>query len=347
MNVKKECSKSYFETENGKIIHGDALEILKRSPSESVQMCVTSPPYWGLRSYGHYEMQQIWGTIEDFAPPKKHKNRWKIRLLWRAAERGGVMSPNKKTWIGALGLEPTPELFIQHMVQIFRELRRVLRNDGTFWLNMGDSYVSSPAGNFGSGTKPGDGGAFRAQKPVMDYGENLKTKDLYGIPWMLAFALRVDGWYLRSDIIWHKPNPMPESVTDRPTKAHEYIFLFTKSAKYYYDDEAIKEESTQRDERVRDRTDSKCNKTPGQNPQGYLLRNDYPTRNKRTIWTIATQPMPQAHFATFPEKLIRTPASLRERQRGDVVLSVVRRGVEWCKKVVVQPESRGTIIKTI
>ncbi len=319
MNVKKEYSKSYFETENGKIIHGDALEILKQSPSESVQMCVTSPPYWGLRSYGHYEMQQIWGTIEDFVPPKKHKNRWKIRLLWRAAERGGVMSPNKKTWIGALGLEPTPELYIQHMVQIFRELRRVLRNDGTLWLNIGDSYCSTAPGTNApplrqegvlSGVKESTANArinYRNQTP-----DGMKPKDLVGIPWMLAFALRADGWYLRSDIIWHKPNPMPESVTDRPTKAHEYIFLLTKSAKYYYDAEAIKIKGSGNkwgkysNLKYGDMQGikGKMQSTKSLTKDEYLEK--YQTVNKRTIWTVPTQPMPQAHFATFPEKLIES-----------------------------------------
>ncbi len=208
--------------------------------AESVHCVVTSPPYWGLRSYGHYKLQAVWGSMDDFTPPKKHKDRWEFRLKWRAADRsGGVMSPNKETWIGAFGLEPTPELYIEHTVEIFREVRRVLRKDGTVWLNLGDSYAA--------GTR--DYNSFRRDRghvcvPRPDPPPGFKPKDLCGIPWRVALALQADGWWLRQDIIWSKPNPMPESVTDRCTKSHEYIFLLTKSAKYFYDAEAVKEEVT-------------------------------------------------------------------------------------------------------
>jgi len=141
---------------------------------------------------------------------------------------------------GQLGLEKTPEEYIEKMVTVFREVKRVLRDDGTAWVNMGDSYVSKPSGSFGSGTRPGNGGDYRENKPVVNYGF-LKPKDLCGIPWRLAFALRADGWWLRSDIIWAKPNPMPESVTDRPTKSHEYVFLLAKAARYFYDADAVRE----------------------------------------------------------------------------------------------------------
>ena len=210
-------------------------------------------------------------------------------------------------WRGCLGLEPTPELYIQHMVQIFREVRRVLRSDGTLWLNMGDSYVSQ-----GGDGRAGFNAGVRVDQSSKDKrattsATGLKTKDLCGIPWMLAFALRADGWYLRSDIIWHKPNPMPESVTDRPTKAHEYLFLLTKSAKYYYDADAIREPHKEPW-----RSGTKENKLMAKGSNGlsfggwdYNKREYNPSgRNKRTVWTIPTKPFPEAHFATFPPDLV-------------------------------------------
>ena len=187
---------------------------------------------------------------------------------------------------GQIGLEPTPELYVENMVSIFRDVRRVLRSDGTLWLNMGDSYAGSGAGGGGNrkGNEHGQHNAV-AKKSRPSALPTHKPKDLVGIPWRLAFALQADGWYLRCDIIWSKPNPMPESVTDRPTKAHEYIFLLTKSARYYYDAEAIRE----------------------------------PQRNKRSVWEIPTQPYSEAHFATFPEALVR-PCILAGTSEAGVVL---------------------------
>lgn len=225
-------------------------------------------------------------------------------------------------WRGCLGLEPTPELYIKHMVQIFRELRRVLRSDGTLWLNMGDSYATSmfshnyprkvtqPQTNWKK-TKLESRKSHIGNVEVDKDPNGLKPKDLCGIPWALAFALRADGWYLRSDIIWHKPNPMPESVTDRPTKSHEYLFLLSKSQKYFYDNEAIKEE-LKRPEEIHRKTPAVfggANKYPAAKLQsrlhsGNLYTQELSGRNKHTVWTIATQPFPQAHFAIFPEKLI-------------------------------------------
>ena len=222
------------------LYQGDALETLKQMEDESINCCVTSPPYWGLRDYG----------VE-----------------------------------GQLGLEPTPEEYVANMVEVFREVKRVLRKDGTLWLNLGDSY----ANNAQAGDKVFGNPEFNKNRPsrqntktvkkVVPVG--LKPKDLVGIPWMVAFALRADGWYLRQDIIWHKPNPMPESVKDRCTKAHEYVFLLTKSARYYYDNEAIKEKA------VDSRTAGDGN------------------RNKRSVWTIPTKPFKEAHFAVFPPDLIK------------------------------------------
>lgn len=267
-------------TERLRIISGDALAMLKTLPDESVQMCVTSPPYWGLRDYGV---------------------------------------------AGQLGLERTPEEYIARMVEVFREVRRVLRTDGTCWVNMGDSYAGSgkggnPEGSEWSGfvgNKDRENAA-KASKPVIPNG--LKPKDLCGIPWRLALALQEDGWWLRQDIIWAKPNPMPESVTDRCTKAHEYLFLLTKSARYYFDAEAIKEpvaESTigrgpvdfggaKGRAYTPERTDP--NFRNGNEQWGRTF--DYTEsckngRNKRSVWTVATESYPESHFATYPTDLIK------------------------------------------
>ncbi len=243
------------------IVIGDCLEILKTLPDESIQCCVTSPPYWGLRDYG--------------VP-------------------------------GQLGLEPTPDEYVQHLVQVFREVRRVLKESGTLWLNLGDSYTSG-----GRRSRDHDkryDGRFvstRAETPP-----GLKPKELVGIPWRVALALQADGWYLRSDIIWHKPNAMPESVSDRPTKAHEYLFLLTKSPKYFYDRDAIREpHSPVSLARVKRGRSSKHKWTDG--PGHQTLAEDiakacHPKgRNKRTVWTIPTKGFRGAHFATFPEDLVR------------------------------------------
>lgn len=235
----------------------------------SVHCVVTSPPYYGLRAYG--TDPQIWSD----------------------------------GWRGELGAEPTPELFIKHLTDIFREVRRVLRPDGTCWVNMGDSYATGTTAGRQDGTLNLGGGTNAARK-INRIGtpEGLKTKDLIGIPWMLAFALRADGWYLRQDIIWHKPNPMPESVQDRCTKAHEYIFLLTKSAKYYYDSVAVAEPAT-------DSTRARLNQNLSQQSGSYtpskangnMKAVGGDTRNRRSVWSITTKPYKGAHFATFPPDL--------------------------------------------
>jgi len=263
------------------ILHGDCLAQLKNLPDASVQCCVTSPPYWGLRDYG----------VE-----------------------------------GQLGLEATPDAYAQKMVAVFSEVRRVLKDDGTCWVNLGDSYASATKGSGGPSSKQlSNAGSFHSVIQRLDHG--LKDKDLVGIPWRVAFALQADGWYLRSDIIWHKPNPMPESVTDRPTKSHEYIFLLTKSERYYYDHEAIQEALTRPDEGER-KTPARfggANKFVEAQKQSRLHSgNEYlgtakGKRNKRTVWTVATQPYAEAHFATFPPKLIE-PCILAGSRPGDVVL---------------------------
>jgi DNA modification methylase len=248
---------------------------------EIVQTCVTSPPYWGLREYAG-----------------ESGVRW----------RDGTVHP--------LGLEPTPELYVEHMVEVFREVKRVLRPDGTLWCNLGDAYAHASSGGGGAvdvrtdgrNTTPGDRVRGR-MGGVNTLSGGLKPKDLVGIPWRVAFALQADGWYLRSDIIWSKPNPMPESVTDRPTKAHEYIFLLSKSPRYYFDADAVREPAGENTHARGDGVGPKNAGTPS--GEGIKHNEDYArainglvtSRNIRTVWDIATQPYSGAHFATFPEAI--------------------------------------------
>ncbi len=260
-----------------KIIFGDCRDTMRQLASESVkvQMCVTSPPYFGLRDYGHD---------------------------------------------GQIGLEGTPEQYIEAMVEVFRCVKDILADDGVLWVNIGDSYNTSPAGNKKWGDGVGTNKAYEEHQ--IHHGKkiikSLKPKDLIGIPWMLAFALRADGWYLRQDIIWHKPNPMPESVQDRCTKAHEYIFLLSKSQKYFYDNEAIKV-PVKEDWGTRDRTNGKYhNEGTGLQPHGGLEKS-HEMSNKRSVWSVNTKPYKGAHFAVFPEELIE-PCILAGSRIGDVVL---------------------------
>ena len=290
------------------IVQGHCLDVLKKIPDESIDMCVTSPPYYGLRDYGHDDQ---------------------------------------------IGLEKSPEEYTENLVNVFREVKRVLKNDGTLWLNLGDSYCSTAPGTNGdalrqsgifSGVKEGASQAFKKYRP--DTPKGLKPKDLIGIPWRIAFTLQQDGWWLRQDIIWHKPNPMPESVRDRCTKSHEHIFLLSKSQRYYYDNEAIKEplkessisrlnqniDNQQGSLRIPGETNGSM-KAVGPRPHGIvrdrlldynskekamgksvnnrgLYKNEYElpypeeTINKKSVWTVATKPYKEAHFATFPVDLI-------------------------------------------
>jgi DNA modification methylase len=264
-----------------KIEFGDCRTTMRRWKEQGIkaQTCVTSPPYYGLRDYGHD---------------------------------------------GQIGLEESPEDYIQAMVDVFRCVWDVLEDDGTLWLNIGDSYYNY---------RPGKGQAL-VQQSVANNNQDLpqtcarrgnklnglKEKDLIGIPWMLAFALRADGWYLRQDIIWHKPNPMPESVQDRCTKAHEYIFLMSKAQKYHYDHEAIKEQSTSKSEGIRfggnkygDDDDPKYATKSGN------VSKEYDKANKRSVWTVTTKPYAGAHFAVFPSDLIE-PCILAGAPAGGIVL---------------------------
>ena len=243
-----------------------------------MHLCVTSPPYYGLRDYGGEKNQ--------------------------------------------IGQEQTPEDFIDELVKVFSIVRDKLKDDGTLWVNIGDSYYNY---------RPSKGKSYpkqtvsKTKQDLPDYSSkrnnklsNLKEKDLIGIPWMLAFALRADGWYLRQDIIWHKPNPMPESVKDRCTKSHEYIFLLSKNKKYYYDNEAIKEPVKQ-DWGTRNRANGKYhNSGSGLQPHSGLTKS-YTTKNKRSVWSITNKPYKHAHFATFPPDLI-VPPILAGSKKGDIVL---------------------------
>jgi len=262
------------------ILHGNCLDKLKELPEQSINTCITSPPYWGLRNYQEEEQ---------------------------------------------FGMENTPAEFVENLVKVFREVKRVLRDDGTVWLNLGDSYY-----NYRPGT-----GQTLVKKTALNTNQGLpkevarrankidglKEKDLVGIPWRVALALQKDGWYLRQDIIWHKPNPMPESVKDRCTKAHEYIFLLSKNPKYYFDNEAIKEDIAE-SSKSRLNQDIKneigSNRVPNKS-NGNMKAVGGSKRNKRSVWTVTTKPFKGAHFATFPPDLIE-PCVLASCPEGGTVL---------------------------
>jgi len=270
------------------ILVGDVRESLRNLPDGCVRTVVTSPPYWGLRDYGHD---------------------------------------------GQIGLEQTPDEYVREMVGVFREVWRVLADDGTLWLNLGDSYYTQPAGNktpsgFQQKSSHGTSGALGQQygdTKITRKLDGLKLKDLVGIPWRVAFALQADGWYLRQDIIWAKPNPMPESVTDRCTKAHEYVFLLTKNARYYYDHTAAAEPAKYAGVTVK-ASDPKTAKngakgTFGATAVGFTQHDTVvgETRNRRSVWTVTTKPFKGAHFAVMPESLVE-PCVLAGSATGDTVL---------------------------
>lgn len=253
------------------IHQGHTVGVLQTLPECSINTCVTSPPYYGLRDYdtepvvwgGDPTHEHVWEQISNRKMqqlrlpdgPRKKEVWWKYREKTRQRGHGDSKGAlcSCGAWLGSLGCEPSPDMFVQHLVEVFAAVRRVLTEDGTLWVVIGDSHASA------------------------DYNGGLKPKDLVGIPWRTAFALQADGWYLRSDIIWAKPGPTPEPVTDRPTHSHEHIFLLAKSAKYYYNQDAIMERSSDKER---------------------------PWRNKRDVWTVNMQPIADSHFASFPEALI-------------------------------------------
>jgi hypothetical protein len=312
-----------------KIEFGDCREIMRKWASQGVkaQTCITSPPYYGLRDYGTGK----WiGGDENCS--HKRDSKYSDKTITGHANKdltvGDAIYKSVCPKCGAiredrqLGLEETPEEYIKAMVEVFRCVWDVLEDDGTLWLNIGDSYYNY---------RPGKGQALVQQSVANNIQdlpqvcarrgnklEGLKEKDLIGIPWMLAFALRADGWYLRQDIIWHKPNPMPESVGDRCTKAHEYIFLLSKSRKYHFDHVAIKE-PVKEDWGTRDRTNGKYhNEGTGLQPHSGLEKS-YEMANKRSVWTVNTKPYSGAHFAVFPTELIE-PCILAGAPVGGIVL---------------------------
>tara|TARA_R100000781_G_scaffold113107_1_gene81068 strand:- start:515 stop:1627 length:1113 start_codon:yes stop_codon:yes gene_type:complete len=293
-----------------KILKGNCLDTLKHLPDQCVNTCVTSPPYWGLRDYGT-------GEWKGGDPDCPHMRTTKIGKDTKTNHRqmydqghvvGDAIYKSECPKCGAvrkdeqLGLEETPEKFVENLVNVFREVRRVLRDDGTVWLNLGDSYCGT--GHKGDAIDSRYQGRNGQKVALNNKIQGLKSKDLVGIPWKVAFALQADGWYLRQDIIWHKPNPMPESVKDRCTKSHEYIFLLSKNAHYYFDQEAIKEGTTTKDSTIRNRDETKLNNTPGRTRMEGLKTNEYETKNKRSVWTVTTKPYSEAHFATYPHDLV-------------------------------------------
>lgn len=337
---------------DGEILIADVLEGLKQLPDESVQTCITSPPYYGLRDYGtgtwiggNADCQHLMprNINRQAKGTKSASNVGSNPTTWDVCQRCGAKRQDRQ-----IGLEQTPKLYVQKLTKVFREVRRILKRDGTLWLNIGDSRVGAKGQSGTSGaeiqelrfsknesinrgyqtlggkkeTRPTDNAA--AMRAA-----GLKRKDLIGIPWMVAFALRESGWYLRQDIIWSKPNPMVESVKDRCTTSHEYIFLFSKSEKYYYDYEAVREPATSFDNRT-DLMYYGSERYAGALPNGehsarkphlrWKLNDDGEAfRNKRSVWHVPIEPYFDAHYATFPPSLI-VPCILAGTRKEDVVL---------------------------
>jgi DNA modification methylase len=347
---------------------GDVRRVLDSMPDNSIDCCVTSPPYWGLRDYGL--ASQVWGGDDGCRHHWGELERGKrkdilpadqTRLVSRAsstgrqdgaATNGGRFCRRCGAWLGSLGLEPTVDLFLLHMTEVFAEVRRVLKPSGTLWLNLGDCYNAGTTaarkpsnGRHGYWEAGGSMGDLRVKVP------GLKVKDLVGMPWRVAFALQSDGWYLRADVIWAKPNPLPESVGDRPTRSHEYLFLLTKSPRYFYDREAVKEPCVSGPSDVRKMTEGlpriggkhkyledPFSKVSAATNIGRLRSVGDPAgRNRRSVWTIATQPYRGAHFATFPERLVDPCIQAGSSSAG----SCASCGVPFVRVVGVQYDNPG------
>ncbi len=356
-----------------RILVGDCRKLLAELPEKSVNCVVTSPPYWGLRDYG--VEPSVWGGDPDcdhawnarrwYTENSAAKSNGSSEAFTQAGEanaarlkearwRSDSLCEKCGAWLGALGLEPTPEMFTDHLGEVFAAVWRVLADDGTLWLNLGDSYATG-GGAVGRAPGGGDQGERFIRAGMINTQPNrmklpgLKSKDLIGIPWRSAFALQAAGWYLRSEIIWAKPNPMPESVTDRPTKSHEHIFLMTKSERYYYDSAAIAEPASSADEMRFAGSGSiaqgESNAGRGESTRRFAksgnkarrpasdrgvpvdtngssngaVAGSVPwegaTRNKRDVWTVPVKPFSDAHFATFPTALIE-PCILAGTPKG-------------------------------
>lgn len=324
-----------------KLLHGDCRDVLKTLPDASVHCCVTSPPYFGLRDYGTAQwkggaancVHSVGGQVQDSKAPGAITTGVRPGVDASRCRKCGAERVDSQ-----IGIEQTPDAYVAELVAVFREVRRVLRADGTLWLNLGDSYASNPASG-GQQSTAMTGGEHKRTPGSRPYRrpDGLKPKDLIGIPWRVAFALQADGWYLRQDIIWHKPNPMPESVRDRCTKAHEYLFLLSKSERYYFDSAMMQEPAVATEIGAMDggaqRMPDGSNANDGRNFRASRSGNkerkpasargvpvddggktvgavagSVPwegfTRNKRSVWTVTTQPFKEAHFATFPPALI-------------------------------------------
>ena len=317
-----------------KVFLGDCRDVLKEYPDKCVDTCITSPPYWGLRDYG----TSTWvGGDKDCShrrDTKKsdkcitgHKNFDEMLGVGDAIYKSECKRCGAKRVDSQIGLEDEVSDYIEQLVDVFGEVHRILKDDGTLWLNLGDSYAGSTGKSGGvseiqSVKRQLDTGSIGSLRPAKVAG--LKNKDLIGIPWRAALALQKYGWYLRSDIIWHKPNPMPESVNDRPTKSHEYIFLLSKNPQYYYDADSIKEPTVT----PNTGTSWKQRKIDGE-PMRHGLQGaaavgagnfkTYEKRNKRSVWTVPTKPYAGAHFATFPPELI-TDCIIAGSREGGIVL---------------------------
>ena len=312
--------------EMDKIYYGNSFNLSEKLEDKSIDNIITSPPYWGLRDYG----TATWvGGNENCSHHRD--NKLTDKNITGHSNLDGMVGDGiykdickkcgAKRIDSQLGLEKTPEEYVEKLVKLFRLLKPKLKDDCTVWLNLGDSYVHDRFTSKMNGTFEGTDGLYSRKFKYMDGCHsngpkrsggrlNLKTKDLCGIPWRVAFALQKDGWYLRQDIIWHKPNPMPESVKDRCTKAHEYIFLLTKSARYYYDADAIREPANYdgRKDTLFKGSEKYKNSTHTFHESGHERwnkdENGNRVRNKRSVWTVTTKPFKEAHFATFPPDLI-------------------------------------------
>jgi len=339
------------------ILEGDVREVLRHLPDETIHCVVTSPPYWGLRDYGIPPV--LWGGdascphVWEGVPPRRKRSPEDVGnpKSIQAGHRGAnIKLPTTRTcsrcggWLGQLGLEPDPELFVDHLASVFDEVRRVLRSDGSLWLNLGDTFHTDSPVRRSSGeafSPKWDPSQTRSRggsrRPAGKFGE-LKPKDLTGIPWRVAFELRRRGWWLRSDCIWAKRNPMPEPIRDRPTRSHEYVFLLTKSRRYFYDAEAVREplqESSVRRLRHHLPNPSDNPAYQSKHPEGDfrrfpMLANTNPSgRNLRSVWRIATQPYPGAHFATFPEALPEICIRAGTSERG----ACAECGTPWARDI--------------
>jgi DNA modification methylase len=330
-----------------RVLHGEVRQRLRELPACSVDCVVTSPPYWGLRDYGlpastwggRERCRHVWKAEELHT--ERGRGNWAQGTNGRGEEQEGGCEAARETaipatseratcsrcgaWRGCLGLEELPSLYVEHVVEVFREVRRVLKDRGTLWVNVGDTFVGGRNGGYGEKSSITSGRNHAAARKAWEAKggkthrtvEGLKPKDLVGIPWMVAFALRADGWFLRSDVIWHKPNPMPESVLDRPSRAHEYMFLLSKSRHYDYDADAIRTELSPKTRAPvrRIKVDEDGNPV-GSNKRSVWRLDEVEAPD---VWTIASEQYPHSHFATFPTALVR-PCVLAGCVPGGTVL---------------------------